>query len=192
MQWGHSQAAASTSDPDTDPAVPTGPKAPQHLPWHAGPGSRNWNFLLIFPAESWNNVRVVELPGGLNKHQAKAGCPGAGEEVAQEALREQGQLWGLQAGRSWIPPRGHGTHKECLKEILLLITADDTLHLSWRPPLSPLLSHNCCALSVKNLGSRAWGQDKDYATLQQGWTTAAMDMRNIPIQPFFQARGSSH
>lgn len=26
-------------------------------------------------------------------------------------------------------------------------------------------------LSVKNLGSKAWGQDKHYATLQQGWTT---------------------
>lgn len=68
----------------------------------------------------------MELAGGLN-NQAKAGCPGAGEEVAQGGT--EGARTALRAPQL-NPPPVHGTHRECLKHILLLITADDTLDLS--------------------------------------------------------------
>lgn len=85
---------------------PIGPKPLQDFPWHPGPGSRNWDFLLVFPAQSWNNVRVMEQAGGLNKHKAKAGCPRVWEEVAQggtEAARTA--LKGSRLEGAEFPPR---------------------------------------------------------------------------------------
>lgn len=179
--------------PATDPPLcPVWPKPLQDLPRHPGPGSWNLDLLLVFPAQSWNDVRVMVQAGVFNKHKAKAGCwvswsVGWGGTWRLWGCKDSSE--GLQGGESWILPRVHRTHKVGLKQILLLITADDTLGLSRRPPLSPLCSHNC-ALSV-TLGNRAWGQDKDYATLQHRWTTTAT-LWGISRSNHFSKQGKAH
>lgn len=97
---------------------------------------------------------------------------------------------GLQGGGSWIPPGSWNPQG--------VSEANFVFNYSWwhfefvlkATSEPPLLSQLLCS-SVKNLDSRAWGQDKDYATLQQGWTTTARDMRNIPIQTFSK-QGRTH
>lgn len=119
----HGQAAASTSDPARDPL--------QDLLGHPGPGSWKRDFLLAFPAQSWDSARVMVQAVGCNKHKARTGCSGAWDEVAHRGTEgARTVLKGSMVEGAESLPGSWKPQGVSEANFSFIMTADDTLGLS--------------------------------------------------------------